>query len=93
MKPLAIALFVLGFLNFASFFAVALFLGGDAINGKIEAGRYYLCSHGRYTEVSQSVFNYSKLHVYSVFITHPLGMLGGLFLYREHQKKKEKPTT
>lgn len=33
---------VIGFLNFASFVAVATYLGGDAINGKASKGHYYL---------------------------------------------------
>ncbi len=73
--------------NFLVFAVVALMLGGDAVNGKIEAGRYYLANHGILTEVSYSVFLYSKLHVYSVFVTHPLGMLAGVVLSRTHNKQ------
>lgn len=31
---------------FAVFWIVSDTAGGDAVNGKIENGRYYLCSHG-----------------------------------------------
>jgi hypothetical protein len=33
---------LIGILNFIIFVAIALYLGGDAVNGKVEAGRYYL---------------------------------------------------
>ena len=65
--------------NFLVFFAVAVVIGGDAVNGHAEAGRFFLASHGKLTETTQAVFTYSRLHVYSLWITHPLGMLAGLF--------------
>jgi hypothetical protein len=70
-----------GLLNFAIFVAIACYLGGDAVNGKFEDGRYYLfgvrtaSGHKVYTEVSQAVFDYSRWHVYSLFITWPFVML------------------
>jgi hypothetical protein len=76
----------LGFLNFFLFLAGAAYLGGDAVNGKIEGGRYYLrglrirsWSKG-YTEVSKAVFTYSEWHVYSLFATGPLIMAAALAL-------------
>lgn len=77
--------------NFLVFGAVAFRLGGDAVNGKAENGRYYL--HGKlsgsagkgYTEVSEAVFNYSKWHVYSIFLTWPV-MLAGNFLLGSKSK-------
>src|SRR5262249_53426354 len=62
-------------LNFVAFLAISLYLGGDAVNGKVEAGHYYLFGlrakpwQKGYTEVSESVFNYSRWHVYSLWIT------------------------
>ncbi|WP_342360320.1 hypothetical protein [Terrarubrum flagellatum] len=64
--------------NFLSFAAISSFIGGDALNGKYEAGHYFLNNHGRLTEVSESVFNYSKWHARSLFLTHPLAILAGL---------------
>ncbi|MCL4217532.1 MAG: hypothetical protein KJ052_11085 [Candidatus Hydrogenedentes bacterium] len=65
-------LFIIAILNFTAFFIVSLQLGGDAINGKIEDGHYFLASKGNYTEVSPAIFNYSRAHVYSVFATTAL---------------------
>ena len=90
VKYLACTLVAIGILNFASYVIVALSLGGDAVNGKTEGGRFYLCEHGHYTEVSRSVFEYSRYHTYSVWVTHPLAMSGGYFLYREKQNKKKR---
>lgn len=88
MKYLAYILVLIGALNFASFIIMALILGGDAVNGKSDGQRYYLGSHGHYTEVSQSTFEYSRLHTYRVWITHPLIFLGaGSLIWL---KKKER---
>ena len=83
---------VVGILNFLIFVAGAIYLGGDAVNGKVEEGRYYLfgvrAESGRkvYTEVSRPVFTYSRWHVYSVFVTWPLVMAAG-FASNRHKKR------
>jgi hypothetical protein len=63
--------------NFLAFWVVAVAIGGDALNGKVENGRYYLMSHGRYTERSFAVWTYSRWHAISVFVTWPLAILVG----------------
>jgi hypothetical protein len=79
----------IGILNFVVFVAIACYLGGDAVNGKIKGGRYYLfgvrSDAGRkvYTEVSEPVLNYSKWHVYSVWVTWPLVMAAGFAANRK----------
>ena len=75
-------IFGIGIVNFVLFFVGALYLGGDAINGKAAADHFYLMSHGQYTEVSEAVFTYSKWHVYSTWITHPLAFVAGYWYYR-----------
>lgn len=69
---------VVATVNFLLFFVIALIIGGDALNGKEEAGHYYLANHGVLTEVSYFVFTYSKLHAISILITHPLAMIAGI---------------
>ena len=69
--------FVIGIANFVVFVLVAAAIGGDAINGYEEHGRYFLRAHGRTTEVSRSVFTYSKWHAISAIIIHPLMILVG----------------
>ena len=81
-----------GLLNFLIFVAGATYLGGDAVNGKVEGGRYYLfgvrAESGRkvYTEVSEPVFTYSRWHVYSIFVTWPLVMAAG-FASNRYKKR------
>lgn len=41
------------FLNFFVFIYGSLQLGGDALNGYIQAGHYFVCAHGSCTEVTQ----------------------------------------
>jgi hypothetical protein len=86
MKYFAQTLIAIGFLNFISFAVVASLLGGDAVNGKTDGQRFYLGSHGHYTEVSRSTFEYSRFHTHSVWITHSLLFIGAAILYG--QKKK-----
>ena len=74
LLPLA---FVFNIINFLVFVGVAKKLGGDAINGKIEGGRYFLASHGHFTEVSANVFAYSRVHATSLVVTVPMGLLAG----------------
>jgi hypothetical protein len=81
-------------LNFVIFVAIATYLGGDAINGKVEGGHYYLfgarseSGHKVYTEVSERVFNYSKWHVYSVWVTWPLAMAEAIALNRIRKRSE-----
>ena len=58
--------------NFSFFYAVALYLGGDALNGKSGKGNYYVGSYGKtmVVEVSRGVYVYSQIHAISVFMNH-----------------------
>jgi hypothetical protein len=75
--------------NFVTFLGTSLFLGGDALGGKIENGLYYLGSHGRYTEVSEQVFEYSEAHARSVEISLPIMFLS-LFFVRGRSHKSSR---
>jgi hypothetical protein len=71
-------------INFIVFLAVAVHLGGEAMGGRVEGDRYFLCrvrSRGTpmsYTEVTRGVFTYSKVHQATVLLTWPLMMAGAL---------------
>lgn len=67
-------LFWIAILNFVVFVAIAVPLGGDALNGTAHDGHYYLMQHGTYTEVSRPVFIYSAFHTLSLLVTMPLGI-------------------
>ena len=87
-KALCGLVIAIGILNFLAFAITATSLGGDAINGRPENGHYYLSSHGKTKEVSEAVYNYSRIHVYSVWITHPLAMAAGWFLSSLDRKNR-----
>ena len=63
------------FINFIVFMAIALYIGGDALNGKAESGHYYIFGYvyrsgiKGYTEVTRDLFTYSQWHSYSVMIS------------------------
>ena len=72
--------------NFLSFSVIAVASGGDALNGKVEGRKYFLASHGHYTEVTQRFFDYSRMHAASVFVTHPIAIACGIWLvFRQKQ--------
>ncbi len=67
----------IGLANFLVYTVVYLSLGGDAMNGYIEAERvgrktvmhHYLVAHGHPLEVSRGVWIYSAVHSTSIWIT------------------------
>lgn len=69
---------IIGYLtitNFLSFAVATCYFGGDALNGKEENGHFFLASHGKFTEVTEGVFNYSKYHGLSVFFSIGIVMI------------------
>jgi hypothetical protein len=71
------ALVAVGVVNFTVFFVLSLAWGGDALNGKVEDGRFYLGHKGRYVEASEARWRESRAHAISVLVTHPLAIIGG----------------
>lgn len=88
MKKWALIVFVVAVLNFVAFAVAAATLGGDAVNGKVQDGRYYLASHGKLTEVSHAVFTYSRIHCYTLFVTHPLALVFGFLFYKQTRQRE-----
>jgi hypothetical protein len=77
---LALVVVVIGFANFIWFMAESASLGGDALNGSVRDGHYYVSSHGVVTEVSPAEWRWSRAHGISVIGTHILTMGGMAFL-------------
>jgi hypothetical protein len=77
-------------LNFAVFCVVAFEIGGDAVNGKVIDGNFYLAENGRLTEVSEGVFTYSLWHVRSLAVTFPLAMLAGYLVKMESRERRRR---
>jgi hypothetical protein len=76
LSQLAAVVTAVALLDFVSYLIAASYLGGDAVNGKVEGGLYYLwgltTGQRPHHEVSQAVFTFSRLHTYSLFILGPL---------------------
>ncbi|MDE2462777.1 MAG: hypothetical protein KGO02_03560 [Alphaproteobacteria bacterium] len=72
----AIRLYALAVLaNLLVFSSVALYLGGDAINGYAKTGHYFLCLYGKCHEVSVTLYRYSLWHALSVILSFALLLL------------------
>jgi hypothetical protein len=67
---------VIALVNFTAFWLIAVSCGGDAWNGYIKNGRYFLGSHGAYTEVSRTFWKYSYYHVIMTWIAHGTVFIG-----------------
>jgi hypothetical protein len=80
MQNILRAITLIAVLNFCAFWYSALILGGDAGNGKKDGGRFFVGAHGKYTEVTEWVYRYSRFHCLSLLVTHSLGMVAGLIL-------------
>ena len=88
VKTIGLVLLVFGFLNFALFVIGSLILGGDAVNGKVDDGQYFLGGKSVSVEVSKAIWIYSYIHVVSVWITHPLAMIGGILFVGNSYRRK-----
>ena len=56
---------VLAVTNFLVFAIVALYVGGDALNGYVQGQHYFVCAHGHCHEVTESLWRYSYWHAVS----------------------------
>ncbi len=80
----------LGMVNFVVYTITYSYIGGDAKNGEIKNGKYYVRGHflrfpeGRNTEVSREVWIYSYLHSISIWPTVAAVIISTLILARPH---------
>src|SRR5882762_10146722 len=91
MRRFSTIVFVVAWLNGCAFAVHDTVLGGSASNGKVENGKYYVSSHGHYTEVSRSAFEFCKWHEWSAAGLILLALfvgLDGALSKRKHQPKK-----
>ena len=51
--------------DFLAFIAGSIHFGGDALNGYVKAGQYFVCAHGSCTEVSRAIWHYSYWHAWA----------------------------
>ena len=77
---ICLSLFVVALLNFGISSVVYHAIGGDAVKGKQENGRYYVATGSEHTEVSRTVYTYSLYHTISMWLTHVVGIAAMLVL-------------
>jgi hypothetical protein len=56
------------FTNLVGWVAGGACLGGDAVSGYADDGKFYVGAHGKYTEVNQGVWVYSWVHTDLTFL-------------------------
>jgi hypothetical protein len=66
VKPGLAIIFFLCWLNGVAFFFHPSLIGGGASNGRIADGRYYVASHGHYTEVTRPTYLFCWWHELSL---------------------------
>jgi hypothetical protein len=76
-----VIIFEIAIANLILFAIIGLIIGGDALSGKVEGSHYYLGNHGQFTETNYFIFWYSKVHAYSLLVTHPLALAAGLLYW------------
>lgn len=88
---IATTILIICILNFIAFFIGSSVIGGSAPNGYEKDGRYFLSEHGKETEVTKQVWDYSLWHTRSLIVTHPLAMILTLILgMKWDEKRKQK---
>lgn len=98
---LGAVLFLIAWCNFALFIATSVYLGGDALSGKVENGHHYLSRlnhrETKYVETSPSLWKLSRIQGISALVTHAIGIFvgGGLMTYanRRGRGPDSKPAT
>ncbi len=75
VQKICLMIFKIACYNFLLFVIIAILLGGDAENGYVSDGHYYLKSHGKITETSPFIWHYSWIHANSISITHPIAFI------------------
>jgi len=88
---LGAVLFYGGLINFMAFWIVGVSLGGDALRGRVEGGRYLLKGKITDPEVSRSVYIATRTQAISAVAGFPLTVVGWFLL--PPGRPKEEPRT
>ena len=62
------------------FFIFSFYIGGSAINGYIEAGKYFVTEHGSVSEVSKTIWTISKISEILFWVFIPLTPIGAFLI-------------
>lgn len=75
------------------YFVFCFCIGGSALNGYIEAGKYFVASHEELHEVSKTIWIVNKFSGILFYVFIPLTPIGGFVISDigdriEHRKKR-----
>jgi hypothetical protein len=87
---LGIAIFALCILNMVAFSIHSERLGGRALTGKIEGGRYYVGDHGHYTEVTGASYRNNRAHELACIASLPFGLVTFILLWSAARKPERR---
>lgn len=73
---------LIALVNFFVFLLISTYLGGDAINGHISHGNYFVCGHGFCTQVTRFVWRYSYWHALATIGLTLLVAAGSAYFWR-----------
>ena len=83
-------LIALAAIHFAFFVGTIVALGGDALTGRVEGGRYFLGNHGQFLEVGRGTWLFSAVVGRTlVYGTFPLGVVSALL--RPRKEGRDRP--
>ena len=80
LTVLAVLLIALGAANFLLVVADLVHLGGDAVHGSVQDGRYFVGGHGRQYEVTRDDWERSRSVHQSMGVTGPLTLVGAAYV-------------
>jgi hypothetical protein len=92
VNVVAIIAFVVGVSNYGIWLKESLDLGGNALSGEVRDGHYYVANKGRYVEVAPDVWEHSRVHTLSIFVTQPLMLIGLGYLVWTAARKRSRGT-
>ena len=81
-RPFWFTVAVTGTTLVAIWFATVVALGGDALNGAIQDGRYFVGEHGHYHEVSRTAYYFCRSQTIAMIAFVPLLALALRILHR-----------
>ncbi len=79
----SLALFLI---DFFFFLLTSLYLGGDALTGHVEDGRFFLNDHGIANEASETIFRFSQMLELSVLALFIVAIVSHFTLPRDLQQ-------
>ena len=75
LHPVTRVLIVLALVDFLVYAAFTIALGGDAGDGYVQAGRYFVSNHGVVKEVGRAAWVLNRAQGYSLYLLFPAAVI------------------